>query len=61
MTITLENYTRAWSYQTAPMGRALFNTLVVTVPAVLVVMLLGAMAAYPFARFEFPLKTTLFS
>ncbi|MWV41653.1 carbohydrate ABC transporter permease [Natrialba sp. INN-245] len=60
MTITLENYTRAWSYQTAPMGRALFNTLVVTVPAVLVVMLLGAMAAYPFARFEFLLKTTLF-
>ncbi|WP_276254752.1 carbohydrate ABC transporter permease [Halomontanus rarus] len=60
MTVTLENYRQAWTYQTAPMGRALFNTLIVTIPSVLVVMLLGAMAAYPFAKFEFPLKTTLF-
>ncbi|WP_114576259.1 carbohydrate ABC transporter permease [Saliphagus sp. LR7] len=60
MTFTLENYRQAWSYSTAPMGRALLNTFVVTVPSVLVVLLLGAMAAYPFARFEFPLKTALF-
>ena len=60
MTLTLENYVRAWEYSTAPMGRALLNTFIVTIPAVLVVMLLGVMAAYPFARFEFPLKTTLF-
>ncbi|WP_049928710.1 carbohydrate ABC transporter permease [Halopiger goleimassiliensis] len=60
ITLTLENYYRAWSYSTAPMRRALFNTAIVTVPSVLVVMLLGAMAAYPFARFEFPLRTTLF-
>ncbi|WP_255167539.1 carbohydrate ABC transporter permease [Natrononativus amylolyticus] len=60
MTITFENYYRAWDYSTAPMGRALRNTFIVTIPAVLVVMLLGIMAAYPFARFEFPLKTTLF-
>ncbi|ELZ07169.1 binding-protein-dependent transport system inner membrane protein [Halovivax asiaticus JCM 14624] len=60
MTLTLENYQRAWEYQTAPLGRALINTMIVTVPAVLVVMLLGAMAAYPFARFEFPLKTVIF-
>ncbi|WP_049922390.1 carbohydrate ABC transporter permease [Halopiger djelfimassiliensis] len=60
MTITLENYHRAWTYRTAPMRRALFNTVIVTVPSVLVVMLLGAMAAYPFARFEFPLKKSLF-
>ncbi|MFP8889105.1 carbohydrate ABC transporter permease [Natrialbaceae archaeon A-CW2] len=60
MTITFENYYRAWNYSTAPMGQALLNTFIVTIPAVLVVMLLGVMAAYPFARFEFPLKTTLF-
>ncbi|MFC3958520.1 ABC transporter permease subunit [Halovivax cerinus] len=60
MSITLENYQRAWAYQTAPLGQALLNTAIVTIPAVLVVMLLGAMAAYPFARFEFPLKTALF-
>ncbi|WP_425492220.1 carbohydrate ABC transporter permease [Halovivax limisalsi] len=60
MTLTLENYERAWTYQTAPLRRALVNTFIVTLPSVLVVMLLGAMAAYPFARFEFPLKTALF-
>lgn len=60
MTLTLENYWRAWEYQTAPMSQAMLNTLIVTLPSVLVVTLLGAMAAYPFARFEFPLKTGLF-
>ncbi|MFP9192209.1 carbohydrate ABC transporter permease [Natronosalvus vescus] len=60
MTVTFENYSRAWDYSTAPMRQALLNTFIVTIPAVLVVMLLGVMAAYPFARFEFPLKTTLF-
>ncbi|MFP8952979.1 carbohydrate ABC transporter permease [Natrialbaceae archaeon A-arb3/5] len=60
MTITFENYYQAWNHSTAPMSRALRNTFIVTIPAVLVVMLLGVMVAYPFARFEFPLKTTLF-
>ncbi|MXV63430.1 ABC transporter permease subunit [Natronorubrum sp. JWXQ-INN-674] len=60
MTITFENYYQAWNHSTAPMGQALRNTFIVTIPAVLVVMLLGVMAAYPFARFEFPLKRTLF-
>ncbi|MHC3436649.1 carbohydrate ABC transporter permease [Natrialbaceae archaeon A-gly3] len=59
-TFTLENYVRAWEFSTAPMGQALLNTFIVTIPSVLVVMLLGVMAAYPFARFEFPFKTTLF-
>lgn len=60
MTITLENYGRALSFGTAPMGRAMINTMIVTIPSVLVVTLLGAMAAYPFSRFDFPLKKTLF-
>jgi multiple sugar transport system permease protein len=60
MTITFENYREAWSFSSAPMGRAMLNTFVVTVPSVLVVTLLGAMAAYPFSRFEFPLRKTLF-
>jgi multiple sugar transport system permease protein len=42
------------------MGRALLNTAIVTIPAVVVVMVLGTMAAYPFARLEFPLKQPLF-
>lgn len=59
-TFTLENYWQALEWPTAPMADALVNTAVVTVPSVLVVMLLSAMAAYPFARFSFPLKKTLF-
>lgn len=60
MTITLEHYRAAWEFSTSPMGKALLNTAIVTIPSVLVVLLLGAMAAYPFARFDFPLKTTIF-
>ena len=60
MTITFENYQKALAFESAPMGRAMLNTFVVTVPSVLVVTLLGAMAAYPFSRFEFPLRKTLF-
>jgi len=60
LTITFENYAQAWTYQSGPLGRALLNTALVTVPAVLVVTLLGTMVAYPFARFDFPLKTGLF-
>ena len=59
-TFTLQNYRDALAYSTAPMAQALINTAIVTVPAVLVVTLLGAMAAYPFSRFEFPLKKTIF-
>ena len=60
MTVTFENYRQALAFQTAPMGRAMVNTMIVTVPSVLVVTLLGAMAAYPFSRFDFPLKRVLF-
>jgi len=60
MTITAANYREALAFQTAPMGRALVNTAIVTVPSVLVVTLLGAMAAYPFSRFDFPAKRALF-
>ncbi|AGN00072.1 sugar ABC transporter permease [Salinarchaeum sp. Harcht-Bsk1] len=60
MTITFENYEQAWNYQSGPMKQVLFNTAIVTIPSVLVVTLLGTMVAYPFARFDFPLKTFLF-
>lgn len=60
VTITFENYTRALGYDTAPMADALVNTAIVTVPSVLVVSILAAMVAYPFARFEFAGKKWLF-
>lgn len=60
MTITLQNYSEAWTFQSGPMRQALFNTAIVTIPSVLAVTLLGTMVAYPFARFDFPVKTGLF-
>jgi multiple sugar transport system permease protein len=60
LTLTIENYVAAWEYSSAPMGKAMLNTAIVTVPSVLIVTLLGAMAAYPFARFDFPMKKVLF-
>jgi len=59
-TVTFENYARAWTFQSGPMRQAMWNTAIVTVPSVLAVTLLGTMVAYPFARFDFPLKTGLF-
>jgi multiple sugar transport system permease protein len=59
-TVTFENYARAWTFQSGPMRQAMLNTAIVTVPSVLAVTLLGTMVAYPFARFDFPMKTALF-
>jgi|GEM_PF-170085 len=60
LTITFENYEEAWEFQSGPMRQALINTAIVTIPSVLAVTLLGTMVAYPFARFDFPLKSALF-
>ncbi|OYR80902.1 ABC transporter permease, partial [Halorubrum sp. E3] len=60
VTVTFENYARAWTFQSGPMRQAMLNTAIVTIPSVLAVTLLGTMVAYPFARFDFPLKTGLF-
>ena len=59
-TVTFQNYEAALTWSTAPMSDALINTAIVTFPAVLVVTLLAAMTAYPFARFSFPYKKTIF-
>lgn len=60
MTITFENYQAALDFSTAPLSTALINTAIVAIPATLLSVLLGAMTAYPFARFDFPMRKTLF-
>jgi N-acetylglucosamine transport system permease protein len=51
-TLNVDNFVRAWS--TAGIGRYFLNTVLVVGVALLLVMLLGAMAAYVLARFQFP-------
>lgn len=58
--MSLRNYANAWSHETMPIGRGIANSLVVTVPATLIPMLLGSMAAYGFLRFRFPLRGAAF-
>src|SRR5262245_55255416 len=45
---TLENYGNAWHQ--AGLGRAIFDSLVITIGSVVVVVVVSAMAAYPLAR-----------
>ena len=53
-----ENFGRAWSR--AGIGEYLLNTVIVLVPSVLLTMLLGSMAAYVLARYEFPGNRVLY-
>ena len=50
-TLRFDNWTRAWT--TAHIGRFFFNSLVVVAGSLSLTMLLGATAAYVFARYEF--------
>ena len=53
-----DNYTRAWNE--ARFGDYFFNSIIVTVSSVALIVLLGAMAAYALARFYHPLGKGVF-
>lgn len=53
-----DSFVRAWTK--AGIGEYLLNTVIVLVPSVLLTMLLGAMAAYVLARYEFPGNRALY-
>jgi alpha-glucoside transport system permease protein len=55
---TLHNYSAV--IQATGMGRAWVNSLIITVPATLLPLTLGALAAFGFAWVSFPFRDTLF-
>ena len=55
---TLKNYSSV--LHTAGMGHAFLNSIYITVPATLLPLTLGALAAYGFAWIKFPFRDTLF-
>jgi alpha-glucoside transport system permease protein len=55
---TLDNYETVLDQQ--GMGRAFLNSLIITIPSVLLTILVAAFAAYAFAWMQFPLRNTLF-
>ncbi|MFD4022192.1 carbohydrate ABC transporter permease [Streptomyces sp. NPDC058576] len=57
----LGNYERGWSGTDSPFGMYLLNSLLICVGAVIGNVLACSMAAYAFARLEFPFKRTLFA
>ena len=58
----LSNFADAWTGQTSgyPLGKAMFNSLLVTIPATFLPILISALAAYSFARFRSRTKDVLF-
>lgn len=57
--LTLENFRRAWD--AAPFARYFLNTTLLVCMILAAQLVLGTLAAYAFARFEFPLKRLLFA
>lgn len=57
---TLNGFSRAWNHPTAPLSRALLNSLIVTIPSTFIPILVAALGAYSFARFRFPSRDLLF-
>jgi raffinose/stachyose/melibiose transport system permease protein len=56
--LNLANYVEAWT--TGNFGRFFFNSIVVTFPSVVGILLVSALAAYAFARFRFRGSSILF-
>lgn len=60
--LDLYNFVDAWTGQTAgtPISNAMFNSLIVTIPATFIPIFVAALAAYSFARFKSRTKDILF-
>jgi len=57
----LGNYSEALTEGTPPLGTAFLNTLIITVPAVLGSVFIGALAAYPLSRLRFRGSTAIYT
>jgi multiple sugar transport system permease protein len=60
--LDLHNFVDAWTGQTsgAPLGNAMLNSLIVSLPATFIPIFVAALAAYSFARFRSRTKDLLF-
>jgi multiple sugar transport system permease protein len=59
-TITLENYENLFNNRNTPIGRWFMNSIFVASAVTVLVLLVDAMAAYAYARLEFPGRKLLF-
>jgi len=54
VTISFANFLNAWVHPTAPMGEGLKNSLIVTIPATILPLIIATLAAYGLMRLKFP-------
>ncbi|HET7466351.1 MAG TPA: carbohydrate ABC transporter permease [Candidatus Dormibacteraeota bacterium] len=59
-TFTLSNYTDVLSQSTTNLGQAFFNSFMISIPATVLPVSIGAFAAYAFAWMKFPGRNGLF-
>ena len=53
LNLSLANFSNAWNHPTAPIGEGLKNSLIVTVPATILPLIIGTLAAYGLMRLKF--------
>lgn len=58
-TLSFANFAKAWNHPTAALSQGVRNSLLVAVPATLLPVFVGALAAYGLHRFHFPGKRPL--
>ncbi len=58
--ISLKNFVGAWAHPTAPIGTGMANSLIVTVPATILPIVIAAAAAYGLLRYRFPLRKPIY-
>jgi len=54
--LTLDNFIKVWGQTTPTFPQAYFNTLVVTIPAVVIVLIVGSMVAYAVSKYSWRLN-----
>jgi multiple sugar transport system permease protein len=59
-TPSFANFVEAWNHPTAALGTGMRNSLTIAIPATVVPILVGSIAAYGLARFKFRMRNYLF-
>jgi multiple sugar transport system permease protein len=54
--LTLDNFINVWGQTTPTFPQAYFNTLVITIPAVIIVLIVGSLVAYAISKYSWRLN-----
>ena len=52
--LSFDNFVNAWNHPTAPIGEGIKNSLIVTIPATILPIIIATLAAYGILRIKFP-------